>query len=149
MWFLDKNAWKLTCRFNYKPNLCQNTELPSNVMHLTIPSRECWTLCRAASSSGTAWVGNAWAMSVASLAILAIFGNDDMTSHLQIFKAWSMFGLLIPVYDILISSQSCHSAAPNWHTLNYWLTYTMADGRHLFADGFVTVMPIAMKFRWN
>ena len=151
MWFLDKkkytNAWKTTRRFNYKPRLCQNAELPSNGMHLDIPSTQCWAHCRTASSSGTAWVGNAYAMSLASWVIFTIFDNDDMTSPLNFFKAWSMFVLLIPVYDILISSQSCHSAAPNWHALNYWLTYTMDDT--YFPDGFVTVRPIAMKFGCN
>ena len=61
------------------------------------------------------------------------------------FKASSMIVILIPVYDILISSQSCHSSAPKWHALNYWLAYTMTDT----ADGFVTVRPIAMKFGWD
>ena len=62
------------------------------------------------------------------------------------FKAWSMIVVLIPVYAILISSQSCHSSAPNWHALNYWLAYTMTD---TYVDGFVTLRPIAMKFGWD
>ena len=38
-----------------------------------------------------------------------------------------MIEVLIPVYDTLILSQSRHSAAPNWHALNYWLAYTMTE----------------------
>ena len=65
----------------------------------------------------------------------------------KLFNAWSMIVILIPVHNILISSQSRHLSTPNWHALNYWLAYTMT--RHLFADGFVSVRPIAMKFGWD
>ena len=45
----------------------------------------------------------------------------------KLFKAWFMIEVLTPVYHILILSQSRHSAAPNWHALNYWLAYTMTE----------------------
>ena len=51
----------------------------------------------------------------------------------KLFKAWSTIVLLIPVYDILILSQSRHSSAPNWHALNYWLTFTLRDAYLLMA----------------
>ena len=47
--------------------------------------------------------------------------------HTKPFKTWSMIVILITVYDILISSQSRHLSAPNWHSLNYWSAYTMTD----------------------
>ena len=84
-----KNKQKNPRRFNYKPIFCQNTALPLNWMHLNIPSTECWTLCLAASSSSTAWVGNAYVMSLAPWAILSISGNDDTTSPRQTFKGMS------------------------------------------------------------
>ena len=65
---------------------------------------------------------------------------------IKLFKAWSMIVVLIQVYISLISWQSRHSSAPNWHAFNYQLSYTVT--KHLFADGFVTVGPIAMKFWW-
>ena len=74
-----------TRRFNYKSKICQNAALPLNGMHLNIPSTECWTLCRAASSSCTAWVGNAYARPLAPWAILSISDNDDTTSPRQTF----------------------------------------------------------------
>ena len=83
---ININAWKThTLRFNYKPKLCQNAALTFNGMHLNIPSTECWWLCRTASNSGTAWMGNAYARSLAPWAILSISGNDDTTSHHQTF----------------------------------------------------------------
>ena len=127
------NVFKYQCllkkahRINHKPKIRQNTALPLNGMHLNSPSTGCWTPCRAASSSGTAWVDNAYARSLAPWAILSISDYDDTTSPHQTFKAWSMIVILILVYDILISSQSRHLSAPNWHALNYWLAYTMAD----------------------
>ena len=131
-------------QFDYKPKLCHNAALPSNGIHLNIASTNCWTLCRAASSLGTVWVGNAYAKSFATWAILSISGYDDATcdllpppppppphththTHTQTFKAWSMIVVLITVYDILISSHPRHSSAPNWHALNYWLAYKMID----------------------
>ena len=63
------------------------------------------------------------------------------------FKAWSMLVILIPVYDILISSQSRQLSAPNRHALNYWLAYTMTDTYLLMF--FLTVRPIAIKFGWD
>ena len=45
----------------------------------------------------------------------------------KLFKGWSTIVVLIPVYDILISSQFRHSSARNWHALNFWLDNTMAD----------------------
>ena len=55
---------------------------------------------------------------------LAMMTRLVLSSH-QPFKAWSMIIMPIPVHDILISSQSPHSSAPNSHALNYWLAYTM------------------------
>ena len=55
----------------------------------------------------------AYARSLAPWTILSISDNDDTTSPHQLFKAWSMIVPLIPVYDILISSQPRHSSAPN------------------------------------
>ena len=129
-------------RFNYKPKLCQNAALSLNGMRLNIPSTKWWTLCRAASSSGTACVGNGYARSLATWAILSISDYDYATCPHQTFKAWSMIVVLITVYDIVISSQSSHSSASNWHALNYWLTYKMTDTYSI-----VTVGPIAMQFR--
>ena len=62
---------KKTRRINYKPKIRQNAALPLNEMHLNSPSTKCWTPCRAASSSGTAWVVNAYARSLAPWAILS------------------------------------------------------------------------------
>ena len=72
-------------KINYKPNICQNAALLLNGMHFNSPPTECWAPCRAASSSGTAWVGNAYARSLASRAVLSISGYDDTTSPHQIF----------------------------------------------------------------
>ena len=61
------------------------------------------------------------ARALAPWAILSISGNDDMTSPQQ-----TMIVMLIPVYDILISSQSrCSSAQigmylPQIH--RHWIT---------------------------
>ena len=123
-----------TRRFNYKPKLCQNVALSLNGLHLNIPSPESWTLCRAASSSGTAWVGNAWARSLASWAILSISGSDYTTGPHQ-------------TYDILISSQSRHSPASKMTSVQ--LLISLHNNRHLFADGFATVGPIALEFGWD
>ena len=76
---------KETRRINYKLNIRQNAALPLNGMHLNSPSTECWTSCRAASGSGTAWVDNAYARSLAHWAILSIYGYDDTTSPHQTF----------------------------------------------------------------
>ena len=114
---------------------------------LNIASTECWALCRAAGSSDTAWVGNAYMRSRLLLGqssrYLAKMTRPILTKH---FKAWAIIFMLVPVCDILIPSQFRHSAAPNWHVLNYWLAYTMTD---LIADGFVTVGPITVKFGWD
>ena len=59
MYFLAKN----TRRYNYEPKLYQNAALSLNGMHLNMPWIECWTLCRAAISLGTDWMGTAYARS--------------------------------------------------------------------------------------
>ena len=113
-------------------------------MHLNSPLPECWTSCRAASSSGTAWVDNAHMRGRSLLGQSSRYLAMTRPVPAKPFKAWSMIVILIPVYDILILSQSHHLSAPNWHALSYWLAYTMTD-----TDGFVTVGPIAMKFGWD
>ena len=140
------DAWKKTLIFNHKPKLCQNAALLLNGMYQNIPSTECWTLCRAASSSGKAWVGNAYARSPAPLAILSISGNDDTASPHQSFQGM--------VYD-------CTTHSVVWY-LNFIATppfvcpkmtcielpISLLNDRHVFADSFVTMGPIAMKFGW-
>ena len=76
---------KKTRRINHKPKIRQNAALSLNGMHLNSPSSECWTPCRAASSSGTAWVDNAYARSLATWAIFSIFGYDDTISTHRTF----------------------------------------------------------------
>ena len=76
---------KETRTINYKPKISQNAALLLNGMHLNSPSTECWTPCRAARSSGTAWVGNAYARSLAPWPILSISDYDDTTSPHQTF----------------------------------------------------------------
>ena len=138
---------KETHTINYKPKICQNAALQLNGMHLNSPSTECWKPCRAASSSCMAWVGNAYARSFAPWPILLISGYDGTTSlHL------TFYGM---IYD-------CNTHSRLWY-LNFIillsfvcpklacieLLITLPNDRHLFADGFVTVRPIAMKFRWD
>ena len=94
---LEKN----TRRFNYQQNICQNAILPLNGMHVNIPSTECWTPCRAASSSGTAWVGNAYAGRSPLGQSSRYLAMMTRTVPTKLFKAWSMIVILIPVYDIL------------------------------------------------
>ena len=65
-------------------NFFQNAAFSLNGMHLKIPQTECWTFCRAESSSGTARVGNQ-ARSLAPWAILSISGYEDTTSPHQTF----------------------------------------------------------------
>ena len=86
---LGKTKQNKNRRFDYKPKLCRNEALPLDGMHLNIPSTECWTLCRAASSSGTACVDNAYARSLAPWAILSISGDDDTTSPHKTFEGVS------------------------------------------------------------
>ena len=96
-------------------------------MHLNCPSTECWKPCRAASSSGTAWVAmlmRGRSLLGQSSRYLAMMTRPVLTKP---FKARSMIVIFIPVYDILILSQSCHSSVPNWHALKYLLAYTMTD----------------------
>ena len=116
-------------------------------MHLNSPSTECWTPCRAASSSGTAWVGNAYARSHAPWPILSISGYDDTTSPHQTF--WGM------IYD-------CNTYSRLWY-INFItilsfvcpklacieLLISLHNDWHSFADGFVSVRLIAMKFGWD
>ena len=138
---------KKTCKINYKPKICQNAALQLNGMHLNSPPTECWTPCRATSSSGTAWVDNAYARSLAPSPILSISGDDDTISPHQTFKG-------------MISDCNTHSRL--WY-LNFIailsfvcpklacieLLISLHNDRHLFADSFVTVWPIAMKFGWD
>ena len=116
-------------------------------MYLNSPTTECWTTCRAASSSGTAWVGNACARSLVPWPILSISGYDDTTSTHQTF-----YGM---IYD-------CDTQSRLWY-LNFIvilsfvcpkltcseLLISLHNGRHLCADGSVAVRPIAMKFGWD
>ena len=145
---LHINAWKRkTHRINHKPKIRQNAALPLNGMHLNSPSTECWTPCRAASSSGTACVGNAYARSLAPWAILSISGYDDTTSPHQTF-----YGM---IYACDTHSCQCYFTFITIPSFVYpklactELLISLHNGRHLFADGFVTVRPIAMKFEWD
>ena len=113
------NAWKR----NTQPKIRQNAALPLNGMHLNSPSTECWPQAARARP--------VWAMLMRgrlllgqSSRYLAMMTRPVLTKP---FKAWSMLVILIPVYDILISSQSRHLSTPNWHALNYWLAYRMTD----------------------
>ena len=138
---------KKTRRINYKPKIRQNATLPLNGMHLNSPSTECWTSCRAASGSDTAWVDNAYARSLAHWAILSIYGYDDTTSPHQtvqsmIYDSNTHSCLWYPNF-IAISSFVCPKLAC------IELPISLHNDRHLFADGFVTVRPIAMKFGWD
>ena len=138
---------KKTRRINYKLKIRQNSTLPLNGMHLNSPSTECWTSCRAASGLGTAWVDNACARSLAHWTILSIYGYDDTTSPHQTFQ--------VMIYDcnthfclwylnfIAISSFVCPKLAC------IELLISLHNDRHLFANGFVTVRPIAMNFLWD
>ena len=74
-----------TRRINYKSKIRQNVALSLNGMHLNNPSSESWTPCRAASSSRTAGVDNAYARSLAPWAILTISDYDDTTNTHQTF----------------------------------------------------------------
>ena len=140
---LEKN----THRINHKPKIRRNAALPSNGMHLNSPSTGCWTPCRAASRSGTAWVGNAYARSLAPWAILSISDLDDTSSPHQTF--WFM------IYDC--NTHSClryfnFMAIPSFvcpKLVCTELLISLHNDRHLFAAGFVTVRPIAMKFGWD
>ena len=94
--------------------------------------------------------------SLAPWAILSISGYDDTASHLwhsivitELFKAWSMILVLIPVYDILISSQSRHSSAPIWHALDYWLPYASVTSNHGPRTIWSPVRFLAHKAEWS
>ena len=63
--------------------------------------------------------------SLSPWAILPMYGTGPILTKL--FKACAMIVVLIPFYDILISSKTRHKAASNSHALNYLLTYTMTD----------------------
>ena len=120
---------KETRRINYKPKLSQNAALQLNGMHLSSPSTECWTALSGCKQLRHGLGGQCLCEVARSLAYpldndLAMMTRPVLAKP---FKAWSMIVMPIPVYDILISSQSCHSSAPNWHALNYRLAYTMTD----------------------
>ena len=113
-------------------------------MHLNSPSTECWKPCRAASRSGTAWVGNAYARWLAPWPILSISGYDDTTSpHQTMIYDCNTHSRLWYLNFITILSFVCPKLAC------IELLISLPNDRHLFADGFVTVRPIAMKFRWD
>ena len=109
---------------NYKRTLCQNAALPlngtfhqQNVGRFVGPqaaqTRPGWaTLMR-----GRSFLGQ-------SSRYLAMITWPVLT---KLFKACAMIVVLIPCYDILMSSRTRHKSASNRHELNYWLTYTMAD----------------------
>ena len=59
--------------------------------------------------------------------ILPISSNDPTKSPHRTFQAWSMNVALIPVYDILISSQCRHSSGPDLHASNCCLAYTIIN----------------------
>ena len=61
------------------------------------------------------------------------------------FKAWSMIVILIPVYDNFIAIPSF--VCPKLTGIE--LLNSLRNDWHLFADGFVTVRPIAMQFGWD
>ena len=127
--------------------ISQNAALQLNGMHLNSPSTGCWTPCRAASSSGTAWVGNAYVRSLAPWSILSISGYDDTTSPPQTFQGMiydcNTHSRLWYLYFIAILSSVCPKLAC------IELLISLHNDRHLFADGFVTVRPIAMKYWWD
>ena len=139
---------KKTRRINYKPKIRQNATLPSNGMHLNSPSTECSTSCRAASGSGTAWVDNKLmrgrSLIGQSSPFMAMMTRPVLT---KLFKAWSMIvdthSCLWYFNFIAISSFVCPKLAC------IELLISLHNDRHLFADGFVTVRPIAMKFGWD
>ena len=93
------------------------------------------------------WVCNACTRSVAPWSILSISGYDDMTRPHQTFQGM--------IYD-------CNTHSQLWY-LNFIailsfvcpklacieLLISLHNDRHLFADGFVTVRPIAMTFGWD
>ena len=116
-------------------------------MHLNSPSTEYWTPCRAASSSGTAWGDTAYARSLAPWAILSISGYDDTTSPHYTFEGMiydcNTHSCLWYFYVIAITSFVCPKLAC------IELLISLHKDRHLFADDFVTVRPIAMKFGWD
>ena len=65
------------------------------------------------------------------------------------FKAWSMIVILIPVYDILIH---CNPVIRLPQIDMHWsieLLINLHNDRHLFAEAFVTLSPIAMTFGWD
>ena len=99
------------------------------------------------SSSGTACMGNAYARSLAPWAILSISGYDDTTSPHQTF-----YGM---IYACDTHSCLCYFTFITIPSFVYpklactELLISLHNGRHLFADGFVTVRPIAMKFEWD
>ena len=102
--------------------------------------------CRVANGSGTAWVDNAYARSLAPWATLSIFGYDDTTSPHQTFKGM--------IYDCIIHSCLRYLnfiAIPSFvcpKLACIELLISLHNDRNLFADDFVTVRPIAMKFGW-
>ena len=115
-------------------------------MNLNSPSTGCWTPCRAASSSGTAWLGNAYARSLAPWPILSISGYDDTISPRQTFLGMiydcNIHSRLWYLNFIAILSFDC----PKLTCID--LLISLHNDRHLFADGFVTIRPIVMKFGW-
>ena len=113
------NAWALRSRdagvikfvpwikyiSNWKSRLVYNAVLSWNGMHLNIPTIGCRTLC----------LGRQFLWTVArslgnSLDIWQWWHKQNLPG---LFKAWPMIVALIPVYVILISSQSHHLSGQN------------------------------------
>ena len=120
-----------TQRINHKPKIRQNTDLPLNGMHLNSQSTECWTPGRAASSSGTAWVGNAYAKSLAPCKASSRAGYDDTAGPHQTFQgtiyACDTHSCLRYFNSIAIPSFVCPKLACSE------LLISLHNDRHLFA----------------
>ena len=140
---LEKNP----LRFNYKPKLCQNAALSLKWMHLNIPSTECWRLCRPASSSSTVWVR----------AVL-MRGRSLLGQYPGTLDIWLWWHNLSPpnflrhdlclYYSFLSMISYFHrNSVIRRPIYMHWIR--LHNDRHLFADCFVTVGPIAMKFGWG
>ena len=84
---------------------------------------------------------------LASWPILSISGNDDTTSPHQSFQGTiydcSTHSSLWYINFIIIPSFAC----PKFICIE--LLISLHNDQHLFADGFVRVGPITMKFGWD
>ena len=118
--------------------------LPLNGMQFNIPSTEWHAL---SGRMQAAQLGNANARSHASWAILSISGNYETTSHHQTFLCMigdcSTHSSLSHLNFIVIPSFVCSKL------ICIELLISLHNDWHLFADGFVPLRPIAMKFGWD